>query len=98
MSNKKRSKEATRTMTEVIQECINDGLSKEDTREELKRTFPGKTADSIRAMVNKHYPQGETSAATSPVKIEKLSKKELLEMLRAKERDGETGEHSEEEV
>ena len=85
-------------MTEVIQDCIKDGLSKEAIKKELKKSFPDKTSDSIRTMVNKLYPQAETSVAASPVKIEKLSKKELLELIKAKEEVPDTESHSESEA
>ena len=98
MSNKKKAKDTGKTMTDVINECIQDGYTKEKTKEAVKKTFPNKSADSIRTMVNKHFPSVESPVPASPVKIEKLSKKELLELIKAKEEVPDTESHSESEA
>ena len=98
MSYKKKSKDTAKTMTDVITECIQDGYTKEKTKEALKKAFPNKSTDSIRTMVNKHFSSAESPVAVSPVKIEKLSKKELLEMIKAREEVPDTESNSESEA
>ena len=95
MNSKKKSKDSTKTMTELIQECIKDGFTKDAIKTEVKKAFPEKTSDSIRTMVNKHFHQADVPAPTSPVKKGKFSKKELLELLKAKDNEIDTEVHSE---
>ena len=71
-SNKdKKVKEAPKTMTEAIQNCIKKGVSKQDAKLALSKSFPDKSADSIRAMVNKQYSATETSVPVTPAKVSK---------------------------
>ena len=75
-SKNKKVKEIPKTMTEAIQDCIKEGVSKQDAKLALSKSFPDKTSDSIRAMVNKQYSLAETTVPVSPAKVTKTKKKE----------------------